>query len=170
MQLTNTFLIMETFNYLAILAASVVPIFIWSLWYNPKFFGNAWVREAEITEEKMKSGNMAVIFIITLLLSFLFAFSLQQLTNHQMGAVQLTGGDPTAAKPSFDAFMADYGTAFRTFRHGALHGVLAGVFLIFPVIAINGMFERKSWKYIFINSGYWVVSLAIMGAIVCGWV
>jgi hypothetical protein len=39
-----------------------------------------------------------------------------------------------------------------------------------PVIAINGMFERKSWKYILINGLYWTVSLTIMGAIVCGWV
>ena len=158
------------FNYLAILVAAIAPILLGFLWYNPKLFGNAWMREAEMTEEKMKGGNMAVIFGLTLLLSFILAFFLQQLTNHQFGAFSLMGGDPALAKPSFEAFMADYGDAFRTFKHGALHGVLAGVFLFFPVIAINGMFERKSWKYIFINSGYWVVSLTIMGAIVCGWV
>ncbi|WP_452225437.1 DUF1761 domain-containing protein [Lacinutrix chionoecetis] len=157
-------------NFLAITVAAIVPIILGFLWYNPKLFGNAWMREAEMTPEKMKGGNMAVIFIITLILSFMLSFFLQQLTNHQTGAVQLTGGDPAMAKPSFDAFMADYGNAFRTYKHGALHGVLAGIFLFFPVIAINGMFERKSWKYIFINSGYWVVTLAIMGAIVCGWV
>ena len=70
---------------------------------------------------------------------------------------------------SYLAFMEEFGNEFRTFKHGALHGVLAGVFFFFPVIAINGMFERKSWKYIFINTGYWVISLAIMGAIICSW-
>ncbi|WP_034060439.1 DUF1761 domain-containing protein [Lacinutrix jangbogonensis] len=158
------------FNYLAILVAAIAPILIGFLWYNPKLFGNAWMRESEMTEEKMKGGNMPIIFGLTLLLSFILAFFLQQLTNHQMGAYSLMGGDATLAEPSYEAFMADYGTVFRTFKHGALHGVLAGVFLFFPVIAINGMFERKSWKYIFINSGYWVVSLAVMGAILCGWV
>lgn len=158
------------YNFLAILVAAIVPIIIGFLWYNPKTFGTAWMREAEMTPEKMKAANMPVIFGLTLLLSFVLAFFLQQITNHQSGAIQLVGGDIAAAKPSFDAFMADYGTTFRTFKHGALHGVLAGLFLFFPVIAINGMFERKSWKYIFINSGYWVITLAIMGAIVCGWV
>lgn len=158
------------FNFLAILVAAIVPIFIGFVWYNPKLFGSAWMREAEMTEEKMKGGNMIVIFGVTLLLSFFLAFFLQSLTNHQFGAFSLMGGDPTLAKPSYQAFMNDYATAFRTFKHGALHGFIAGLFMFLPIIAINALFERKSWKYIFINGGYWMVSLMAMGAIVCGWV
>ncbi|WP_276975155.1 DUF1761 domain-containing protein, partial [Flavobacterium filum] len=74
------------------------------------------------------------------------------------------------AKPSYAAFMADYGNAFRTYKHGALHGFMSGLFLALPLVAINGLFERKSWKYIFIHAGYWTVVMTIMGAIVCGWV
>ena len=159
------------FNFLAILVAAIIPIVMGFIWYNPKVFGIAWMREAEMTEEKMKSGNMLVIFLVSLVLSILLAFSVQMLTIHQMGAMGMIGGDPLVegVKPSFQAFMDDYGTAFRTFKHGAFHGVLSGIFLFFPVIAINGMFERKSWKYILINSLYWTVCLTIMGAIVCGW-
>jgi len=160
---------MEDFNYLAIVVAAIVPILLGFLWYNPMLFGNTWMREAEMTQEKMKSGNMAIIFGVSLLLSFFLAFSIQFLTIHQTGVVGLIGGDPSVAKPSFEAFMADYGNDFRTFKHGALHGLLAGLFIIFPIIAINGLFERKSWKYILINAGYWSVALIIMGAIVCGW-
>ena len=82
----------------------------------------------------------------------------------------MIGGDPATALPSYNAFMADYGTAFRTFKHGALHGTIAGLFIALPIIGTNALFERKSAKYIFINSGYWIVTLAIMGGIVCGWV
>ena len=156
------------FNFLAILVAAIAPLVLGFLWYNPKLFSNVWMREAEMTEEKMKSGNMALIFGLTLFLSFILAFFLQQLTNHQMGAFALAQGE-LGETATYLAFMEEYGNEFRTFKHGALHGVLAGVFLFLPVIAINGMFERKSWKYIFINSGYWIVSLAIMGAIICGW-
>ena len=67
----------------------------------------------------------------------------------------------------FQDFLANYGDRFRTFKHGAFHGVLTGLFLVFPIIAINGMFERKSAKYIAINTGYWIVILAIMGGLVC---
>jgi len=157
------------FNFLAIFVAAIVPLILGFIWYNPKTFGNVWMREAEMTEEKMKKGNMPVIFLGSLVLSFLLAFSIQMLTNHQTGAYSLMGGDPSLAKPSYEAFMADYGNAFRTFKHGALHGALAGVFMFIPVIAINGMFERKSWKYIMINGLYWTTCLTVMGAIVCGW-
>lgn len=159
-------------NYLAILVAAIVPIIMGFLWYNPKLFGNVWMRESGMTEEKMKSGNMAVIFVVSLLLSLLLAGFTQTLVIHQFGAVQMIGGDPTVEGilPSFQAFMDDYGTNFRSYKHGALHGVLAGIFIVLPILGTNGLFERKSWKHILINVGYWTVTLTIMGAILCGWV
>jgi len=160
------------FNYLAILVAAVVPIVMGFLWYNPMLFGNVWMRESGMTEEKMKGGNMAVIFGVSIILSFLLAFFTQFSVIHQTGAVQMIGGDPTVdgILPSFQAFMDDYGTAFRSYKHGALHGLLMGIFIVFPIIGINGLFERKSWKHIFVNTGYWTFVLTIMGAILCGWV
>ncbi len=159
-------------NYLAILVAAIVPMVLGFLWYNPILFGNVWMREAGMTEEKMKSVNMGLIFGISFLLSILLAFFTQFLAIHQTGVISLIGGDPSAegVLPSFQAFMDDYGSDFRTFKHGALHGLLAGIFLVLPIMGTNGLFERKSWKYILINVGYWTVVLTIMGAIVCGWV
>jgi hypothetical protein len=159
-------------NFLAILVAAIVPLILGFIWYNPSFLGTVWMREAEMTEEKMKNGNMAVIFGLSLVLSILLALFTQFLTIHQFGALGMIGGDPAAegVLPSYQAFMDDYGNAFRTFKHGALHGFLAGIGIVFPILATNGMFERKSWKLTFINSGYWTLALTIMGAIVCGWV
>lgn len=160
------------FNYLAIFVAAVVPIILGFLWYNPALFGNAWMRESGMTEEKIKSSNMAVIFVVSLLLSVVLSFFTQFVVIHQTGAVGMIGGDPTADDilPSFQVFMDDYGSAFRTVKHGALHGLLAGVFIVLPIIGINGLFERNSWKHIFINAGYWISVLTIMGGILCGWV
>jgi hypothetical protein len=161
---------MDFVNFFAVLVAAIVPLVIGFIWYHPKFLGTAWMREAEMNEAKMKKGNMALIFSFSLLFSLFIAFCLQFLTVHQTGAFGMIGGDVANALPSYSAFLADYGTAFRTFKHGALHGILTGVFLIFPLMAINALFERKSWKYIFINSGYWTLCLTIMGGIICGWV
>lgn len=47
--------------------------------------------------------------------------------------------------------------------------VFTGLFFVLPITAINSLFEQKSWKYILVTSGYWMVSLTIMGAIICGW-
>lgn len=161
---------MDFLNFPAILVAAVSALVVGFIWYNPKVFGNAWMKEAGMTEEKIKGGNMAKIFIMAFIFAFLLAMTMMQLTIHQTGALSLIGGDPSVALPSYDAFMADYGDAFRSYKHGALHGVLAGVFIALPIIGTNALFERKSAKYIFINAGYWIVTLGVMGTIICGWV
>ncbi|WP_104735120.1 DUF1761 domain-containing protein [Hanstruepera ponticola] len=155
-------------NPIAIPIAAVSALLVGFVWYNPKVFGNAWMKASGMTEEKIKGGNMAVIFGFALLFALLLAILLMQFTNHQWGAMGMVGGEPETAKPSFEAFMADYGTVFRTFKHGALHGAIFGIFGALPIIGTNALFERKGAKYIFINSGYWIVTLAVMGAILCG--
>ena len=156
-------------NPIAIPIAAVAALVIGAIWYNPKIgFGNMWLRESGMTEEKMKSGNMAVIFGLSLVFSAMLAFLLMQFTNHQWGALGMIGGDPEVAEASFEAFMADYGNAFRSFKHGALHGTIFGVAGALPIIGTIALFERKSAKYIFVNAGYWIVTLAVMGALLCG--
>lgn len=157
-------------NFLALLVAALSTLVVGFLWYNPKVFGTAWMNSAGLTEEKLKGANMAVIFGLAVLFAFFMAFILQFLVIHQWGALAATGGDPKLAGPAYEAYMAEYGTDFRTFKHGALHGCMTGLFFTFPLIAINALFERKGWKYIFINSGYWIVNLTIMGGIICGWI
>ncbi len=122
-----------------------------------------------MTEEKAKQSNMAKVFGSTIFYSLLLSLLMPALVIHQMGALGMIGGDPALAKPSYTAFLADYGDAFRTFKHGALHGFMSGLFLALPITAINSLFEQKSWRYILINAGYWIVSMTIMGAIICGW-
>ena len=156
-------------NFLALLVAAASALVMGFIWYNPKVFGNAWMQAADMTEEKMKGANMAKIFILAFIFAFLLAMILQMLTIHQIGALGMIGGDVAGAEPSYAAFMADYGDAFRSYKHGAMHGVMSGIFIALPILGTNALFERKSAKYIFINSGYWIVTMGIMGAIICGW-
>ena len=158
-------------NYLAIGLAAFSTLVVGFIWYHPKVFGTVWMREAGLTEEELKKGNMLKIFGLTLLLSFFIAMVVMMLSVHQVGAYGMVGGKVNGdTLPSFKVFMDDYGTAFRTFKHGVFHGFMAGLFFALPMIAINGLFEHKSAKYIFINAGYWVVSLMLMGGIICGWI
>ncbi|RMZ57944.1 DUF1761 domain-containing protein [Chryseobacterium nematophagum] len=155
-------------NFLAIFVAALVPLIMGFIWYNPKVFGKVWMEEAGLTEDKMKGTNVGV-FIFSLILSVLISYFLQFVTIHQFGALGMIGGDVMNANDSYQAFMKDYGMAYRSFGHGALHSFIAGVLFVFPLIAINAMFERKSWKYTMINTAYWTITITIMGGIICGW-
>lgn len=156
-------------NFIALLVAAIVSLVVGFIWYNPKVFGTIWMKENNLTQEELRTGNMLKIFGLTYVFSVMITMTLMSLTIHQSGAIGMVGGPPLIdqAKPSFQAFMADYGMAYRTFKHGALHGFMSGLFFAFPIIGINGLFERKSWKYIFIHAGYWLVTLTLMGGIIC---
>lgn len=156
-------------NFMAILVAALSSFVVGFIWYNPKVFGTIWMKEIGMTDEKAKQGNMLKIFGFTFIFALLFAFMMQMLTIHQYGALGMVGGDATQAMPSFEAFMADYGDAFRTYKHGALHGFIGGLFLALPIVATNALFEQKSWKYVFVTAGYWIIVMTVMGAIICGW-
>ncbi|WP_369999176.1 DUF1761 domain-containing protein [Winogradskyella sp.] len=154
-------------NFLAIVVAAIVPLIVGAIWYNPKVFGTAWMKASGMTEEKMKGANMGIIFGVTLVLSVLLAFSVNGMVIHQVAASQLAFTNPDAE--SYKAFMEEFGNMHRNYGHGALHGAIGALFFALPVLGINALFERKGWKYILVNVGFWVVTLAIMGAILCGW-
>ncbi|MBS7252455.1 DUF1761 domain-containing protein [Flavobacterium branchiicola] len=158
-------------NFVALLLAAITTLVTGFVWYHPKVFGTIWMRENNFTQEQLKTGNMLKIFGFTYVFSLMITVILMALTIHQSGAVGMVGGPPMLAnaKPSFAAFMADYGTAYRTFKHGALHGFMSGLFFALPIVGINGLFERKSWKYIFIHAGYWILTLMLMGGIICAY-
>ncbi len=159
-------------NFLYLALAALVPLVMGFLWYGP-LFGNAWMKEMGFTKESMEGKNMTLTFILCLVFSFILAFFLLPATIHQMGVYSTLAGEPGftentgTAYTYFQEFVANYGDRFRTFKHGVLHGALTGVFLVLPILGIIAMFERKSVKYVAINAGYWIVTLAIMGGIVC---
>ncbi len=155
-------------NYWAIFVAALVPLIMGFIWYHPKLFGKIWMEETGLTEEKMK-GSMIGVFVFSVILSLLMAVFLQFVTIHQFGALGMVGGDEMNANDSYQAFMKDYKMAYRSFGHGALHSFMAGFLFVFPMTAINAMFERKSWRYTMINSAYWTITITIMGGIICGW-
>lgn len=162
-------------NFIIFIIAAIVPMIMGFLWYGPMLFQNIWMKESGMTEEKMKSGNMVLIFGLSYVCSLLIAFFLQFVVIHQYGVFQTLINEPGFKEESgtafnaFTEFMTTYGNRFRSFSHGAIHGVMTGLFLITPIITIKSLFERKSFKYIAINTGYWIITLAVMGGIICKW-
>lgn len=162
-------------NPFILFAAGLVPLLVGSIWYGP-LFGKSWMRMNGFTEESLKTGNVLVIFGVSYILSVVLAFGLTAVTNHQVAIIQLFNMHPDFADVTteiggmVDLVTNKYGDKHRSFGHGALHGAIAAVFMFFPLIAINAIFERRSWKYIGIHVGYWIVATALMGGVVCAWV
>ena len=50
--------------------------------------------------------------------------------------------------------------------NGAIWGALIWLYFVAPVSAAGVLFEGRSWMWWAITAGYWLVGLALMGAIV----
>jgi hypothetical protein len=163
-------------NWLAVLVAAFVPTVMGFIWYNPKLFGPAWMKAAEMTEEKRAKANTPLVYAVSFIVSLLLAFSMNMIAYHQTFVAnslmnQPGWGDPNSEVGKYLAdYMAKYGTNYRTFSHGFSHGMLiAGLLVTLPVLTSNALFEGKSFKYIAINVGYWLITLGLMGGIVAAW-
>ncbi len=130
-------------NWLSILLSALTPLVMGFIWYHQKVFGTAWMSAVGMTEEKAKEANMGLTFGLSFVMAVLLSFFLLNWNNG----------------PGQEGI-------YDTFTHGAAHGAIAGVFIVMPLFITNGLFEQQSWKGMWINIGYWTVTLAIMGGIV----
>ncbi|HQQ94572.1 MAG TPA: DUF1761 domain-containing protein [Bacteroidia bacterium] len=158
-------------NLFAIACTALVPIILGFIWYHPRLFGKIWMREAGLLEEQIRNSNMLKILGLTLLLGFTLAFMMQVLVIHQSHIRSLFYLQPindpgTEAGALYKKIMDNYGQSYRTFKHGSFHGTILGFLVIVPVIAINALFERKSFKYIAVHAGYWILTFALMGGLI----
>lgn len=164
---------MLSINFLVIALAALIPLVIGSIWYHQKVFGTVWLKVSGVSEDQTQSAHMWRTFLLTYVLSFFVAMALTFIVIHQFGLFSTLANEPGFMEPGSDInnyfmdFMGKYGSNFRTFKHGAFHGTFTGFFIALPVLAINAMFEKKGFKYIAINAGYWIITLALMGGVIC---
>ena len=130
-----------SFNYLAILVATVSTFLLGGLWYSPVLFGNAWMKEMGFTPESCKAAGgtgriMGVSFVLELIM-----------------AVNLA------------AFLG----AKASLAFGLFAGAAAGFGWVALAFGVTYLFERKSLRLFFINAGYHGAALTIMGAIIGAW-
>jgi uncharacterized membrane protein len=163
--------IMLQINWLAVILSGLIPMAVGAIWYGP-LLGKIWQRETGISDETIKGSNMAMIYGMSTLFAIIFAVGVMPYVIHQfhIGPSLMNQGvmeDGSEAKLFAADYLMKYGKEFRLFSHGALHGMILGLFVLLPVIGTNALFERKSWKYILINAGYWAISAALVGGVIC---
>jgi Protein of unknown function (DUF1761) len=160
-------------NWIVILASGLTPLIIGGIYYHPKVLGNAAARAAGASASDMQRQRRPKVYIFTLLLGLLLAvFIIPNVLhfNHLYSMIALPGNGPgSEAAQDVAAFLGKYGNNFRTFGHGAFHGILTALFGAWPILGTIAVFEMRSWRYTAIHLGYWVIVLALMGGVVCAW-
>lgn len=127
-------------NFLAIAAGAVAFWLLGTLWYSPLLFSKVWQKEVGLSDDQIRTGNMAMIFGGSLVFMFLMCFMLYfVLMGHQ--AEELT------------------------FTHGGFHGLLLGILVAASSMGINYLYQRKSIKLFLIDGLYQVLGLALAGAV-----
>ncbi len=133
---------MENVNVWSMVIATLTPMIMGFIYYHKAVFGKAWMDSIGMTEEKARQANMPVVFGVSLVLAFLLAFYMLNNVNR----------------------MGQEGQ-YDTFKHGLFHGIFLTLVFVAPIMITNGLFEQKSWKNMFINLGYWMITLCLMGGV-----
>lgn len=132
---------MEKLNLMAVIAAAVSMFLIGGVWYSKALFANVWMKENNLTEEQLAKSNKAKTFGLSFLFSLIMAFNLAMFISDE----------------SIDFTMAIF------------YSLCVGLGWIALAFGIVALFELRSWKYIFINGGYMVISFLVMGIIIGAW-
>lgn len=130
----------STINFLAVFAAAASYFLIGGVWYSA-LFSNAWMEANGFTKEQVAAFNKPRTFIWSFIFALVMSFNL---------AMYLNDAKTTAA-------------------WGATAGFLAGFGWVALSIGVTGLFENRSWKYIFVNGGYQTIAFTVMGAILGAW-
>jgi hypothetical protein len=129
-------------NWLAVIVAAVSSFVLGGIWYGP-LFGKRWQSQLGLSDEKIAGGNVAMIFGISFILTFIVALALGLLIN--------------AVLPS-----PDLASGLRT-------GFEVSLLFVATTIGINYLFARHSLALYGIDVGYMVLMFAVMGAILGAW-
>jgi hypothetical protein len=138
-------------NYLAVIVSAIATMVIGFLWYGP-LFGKTWsmlMGWKDMSPEKMKEmqkqamPGYVVSFIGALVMAYILAHALT------------------------------YASAY-TNMFGLSAGLMVGFWSWFgfvaPVTLGAVLWDKKPWTLWLINSGYYLVTLLVMGAILAVWV
>ena len=128
-------------NYLAVLVAALANYLIATIWYA-LIFAKIWKRLTGITDMKPAPVNLLLVFIGSLVLSFVLYHSI------------LFG----------NAYFKISGLS------GGLMGGFFGWFgYIAPVTLSTKLYEKKPWGLWLLDNVFWLISLLVMGSILAVW-
>jgi len=130
-------------NLWALLGCVVIRLAVGALWYSPLLFVKPWLRLSGVSDDQMKKGFVKAI-LLDVVFSAIMAFVLLHAIRYAL---------PTSH---------DVGL-------GLAVGFLNWLGFIVPVQAGALTYEKKPFGYFAINSGYQLVTILMMSAVLVLW-
>jgi hypothetical protein len=133
-------------NYLAVLVSAIAAMLIGALWYSPLLFGKIWIKSMKFTKkdlDKAKEKGMAKSYAIGFVAVLISAFVLSNVINAMRAS---------------------------TLLDGALIGFWVWLGFVATVMLNMVLWDSKPVQLYLVNVSYYLVNLAVMGAILAVWV
>lgn len=133
-------------NYLAVLLAAVASMALGFAWYSPYVLGKQWTRERGISAENLKKAQkeMGKLYALSFVVALITAYVL----SHVMSLSENFFHYPMLSTGLITAFWMWLG-------------------FVMPVQITATIFsDKKNWKLFGIDTGYQLVSLLAMGAVI----
>ena len=129
-------------NYLAVVVAAVASMVIGAIWYSRRVFGGMWMRLTGKTMDQMAGQSAGRAYVVTLIGSLVMAWVL--------------------------AMFVDF-TSATSIGAGAFTGFWVWLGFVATVGLAGVTFGGQPWGLYVLNMGNYLVTLAVMGAILAVW-
>ena len=127
---------MAEINWLAVLLGALAFFLVGAIWYGV-LFSKAWQKAAGMSDEKIQSGNMALIFGLTFLAELVISLTLWH-------GIARSGASDRAVMMMALGF---------------------GATIMVPAIGINYLYLRKTFAHFLIDAGHFIVGMTAMGGV-----
>lgn len=131
-------------NFVGVLVAAVASMVVGFLWYSPILFAKPWMKLMGYSGKNMKSmqKGMGMQYGMSFVSAILTAFVLSLVMN--------------MSKSFFH---------FDSLSTGFTAAAMVWVGFVAPVQLTDVLFAKKQWQLFYINTGYQLASLLVMGVV-----
>jgi hypothetical protein len=127
-------------NWIAIIVAAIIPMVLGALWYSPLLFAEPWMRAVGRTREEL--GGAQLGYALSAIGALLSSYVLARIVKW---------------------------AEVDDLWNGALVGVFVWAGFVATVLAVTTFFGGRPRALWLINSGYQLVALVLMGALLGAW-
>ena len=131
-------------NFMAVLVSSLINMVLGFIWYGP-LFGKPWMELTGISQDKIaesKAKGMNMTYDLSGIGALVMAFVLANITGYAQ---------------------------VDTLVEGVQVGFLVWLGFVVTTMLNSVIYDGKPWRLYFINAGYYLVSLVLMGALLAVW-